>query len=544
MAGLSHGRERGPLVALAIASAALLALRLYAARVVGFGDSEALYACYAMHPQPAYVDHPGLIGLIAGAIGHGGAPTPQAAHVVTALAATLLPWTLVLAARGARASWRSSLVAGLALAAAPEIGVGLFAMTPDLPLAFAWIGALGLAAFGLRAEPSSRRAAASFAFTGLLAGIACAAKASGGLLVIALVLVYVSRPARAHARTAWPWLGLALGALVAFPCAAYEVRAGFPMLRHRLVETQVEAGVSIRNVLALIGGQLAYVSPLLLVAAVIVARDLVRARRAPEVATRLCVIAFALPFTLLVVLCVWSRVAEPHWIAPALLALAIAGAIEPRNLGAKLVTAAIAMGFVFVGAAHAWVLVPASARLLPASADPKLDLASELVGWPSATLAVREVLDDARLVDPDDVPVVVGPHWTICAQLHAALGPAVAVGCDGPTRDDFDTWLPRQRWRRQGDVLFVTDGRFPVDLAQRFPTRAATRSWQVPVERGGRLARVFTLTLLEPRAMGLAPSAPDYSPAAAGAIVRSPASRMSVRSSASSGFGVVSSFSP
>ena len=28
----------------------------------GFGDSEALYACYALHPQPAYLDHPALIG--------------------------------------------------------------------------------------------------------------------------------------------------------------------------------------------------------------------------------------------------------------------------------------------------------------------------------------------------------------------------------------------------------------------------------------------------------------------------------------------------
>ena len=32
--------------------------------MIGFGDSEALYACYAMHPQPAYLDHPGLIGVI------------------------------------------------------------------------------------------------------------------------------------------------------------------------------------------------------------------------------------------------------------------------------------------------------------------------------------------------------------------------------------------------------------------------------------------------------------------------------------------------
>jgi hypothetical protein len=57
--------------ALAVLSAALLAVRLVAAERVGFGDSEALYAAYAVHPQPAYLDHPGMIGLMAHALGGG-----------------------------------------------------------------------------------------------------------------------------------------------------------------------------------------------------------------------------------------------------------------------------------------------------------------------------------------------------------------------------------------------------------------------------------------------------------------------------------------
>ncbi len=190
----------GPLALLVALSAVLLAIRLYAASHVGFADSEALYACYALHPQPAYLDHPGLIGVVARAIGGGAPLTPEAAHQVTAVLATLVPWMVALAARLAGATWRSALVAGLAVAAAPEISFGLFAHTPDHPLAFAWLGALGLAAAGLRAPASSGRAAAALLFAGMLAGVACAAKVSGVLLVVSLARDLRRADPRARAR--------------------------------------------------------------------------------------------------------------------------------------------------------------------------------------------------------------------------------------------------------------------------------------------------------------------------------------------------------
>ncbi len=91
----------GPTSSLALAgvSVALFALRLVALTRVGFGDSEALYASYALHPQPAYLDHPGLIGAVARAIGGGTSPSPERAHLVTSVLATLVPWVMMLAAR-------------------------------------------------------------------------------------------------------------------------------------------------------------------------------------------------------------------------------------------------------------------------------------------------------------------------------------------------------------------------------------------------------------------------------------------------------------
>ena len=80
---MTSNEATGPrvaLVTLTAVSLALLAVRLVAAKTVGFGDSEALYASYALHPQPAYIDHPGLVGIVARTIGGGAAPTPEHAH--------------------------------------------------------------------------------------------------------------------------------------------------------------------------------------------------------------------------------------------------------------------------------------------------------------------------------------------------------------------------------------------------------------------------------------------------------------------------------
>src|SRR5271154_7590883 len=85
--------------ALVAVTGVMLAVRLFAAQRVGFGDSEALYAAYALHPQPAYLDHPGLIGLFARTIGAGSAPSPERAHFVTTVLGAALPWEMALACR-------------------------------------------------------------------------------------------------------------------------------------------------------------------------------------------------------------------------------------------------------------------------------------------------------------------------------------------------------------------------------------------------------------------------------------------------------------
>lgn len=482
---------------LGIVSLALLAVRMYATAHVGFGDSEALYACYAMHPQPAYLDHPGLVGTIARVIGGGTAPSPLAAHVVTSLAATAFPWAVALACRASGASWRRAFAGAVVVALVPEIAVGLFALTPDLPCALAWALSLAAAATALRARPSSATATAAFAAAGLLAGIAAASKLTGLTLLVALTAAYAAPPARAHARTVAPWAGLLAGLLVVAPVALFEAHTGWPMLRHRLVDTQAGAGPSLRNVGAVIGGQLVYLSPLVAVLVVLAFRETWRSRG--DAVGRLLLACTLVPLAVLLPLCLWSRVAEPHWIAPALLAIVPAAARAQRVPPRRLVVASAALGGLIVAGVHAWALVPSAVRLAPASSDPRLDLTNELYGWPRVAAAARDEAFAAwtPATRPGDIAIV-GPHWVVCAQLEAALRGAIPIGCDTPIRDDFDDWYPRTRWRDADVIVWVTDRRFgpPPEL----PDHVVLRSREVPIERAGRVVRLFDVTVLVRRA--------------------------------------------
>ncbi len=515
---LTDARARRVLGTLAGSSLVLLLLRVYASTHVGYGDAEALYASYALHPQPAYLDHPGLVGAVARAVGAGAVPGPERAHLLTSILSTLVPWLMVAACRLSGATFCRSLGAALIFAWVPEIAVGLFALTPDLLLALAWTSTLALAAAALRSPCGSARAALCFAGAGVLAGVAAASKVTGVTLLAALAIGYATRPARAHARTVAPWAGLCAGAIAFSPVVAFEAAAGWPMLRHRLVETQASAGPSLRNAGALVAGQIVYLSPLVAVLAALAARELWRGRR--DAVGALLLASSVAPLAVLAPLCLWSRVAEPHWIGPGLLALTPAAARAELGPPRRLLLWAGGVAAAMVLLVHAWVLVPSLLRLAPASYDPRLDLANELQGWPDVARAVREEAGFASFSaspatlgrpDPDDDDVaVVGPHWVICAQLEAALRGDLPVGCDTPVRDDFDDWWARERWHRAEAIVWVTDTRFgpPPELR----THALARTREVRIERAGRVVRVFSIAVLLRRAVAsAAPISPPSS---------------------------------
>jgi hypothetical protein len=487
-----------------LASAVLFVVRWYAASRLGFGDSEALYACYALHPQPVYLDHPGLVGILARLLGGGDIPSPVQAHRWTAVLATLAPFAGACAARAIGASWPGSAVAALSLIATPQIAVGLFGLTPDLLLIVAFYGAVAFAALALASPPGSLAALAASLGAGIAVGLACDAKVSGALLLVGLVLGYGSPAARPHLRTIAPYAGLLVALIMVAPAAFDEIARGYPMLRHRLVDTQSGAGPSFRNLGALLGGQILYVTPPILLGAWYALRDLVRRRHADGISWLLFAITVAsLPLVLLSLL---SRVAEPHWMAPVYLALPLHLARHaenlPRLLSARLARIAVALGGAVTAAVHAWVLLPLGPRLLGTSYVPRYDLVNDLFAWQQALPTLVRALDDST--EPGrPPPVVIGAHWTICAQVHAALPRSVLVGCNGPIADDFSRWLPKEIWMQAPVLLYVSDDRYP-DLEPLLPKdRVLAGVWRAAVRRGGRPVREIRVRKLAAGAAAL-----------------------------------------
>lgn len=472
----------------------LLLSRMAAARALAFGDSEALYASYALFPQPAYLDHPGLVSAVARWLGRGGAPLPTTVHAFTSVLATLLPWVGALGARALGCTWAQASRTVLGLALVPELAVGLFAFCPDLLLAFFWLGALAFAALALKRPPESSAALVGTLGTGLCVGLATTAKLTGALLGLALLTFSLTASQRRRWRSAAPYAAVTLFAVLVAPMTLWEGSRGWPMLQHRLVTTQAEAGLSLRNLGMLLGGQLLYVTPPFLLGAWLLLRALWRQRRT-DPSAELLWLAAVVPGTPLLLLCLWSKKAEPHWLGPAMLSLAIALAQIPvvsRRLG----MASLATGGLVTVLAWLWIVTPLPIRVLASRYRARFDIANDMYAWGPARTLLAQAVQQA-VAQTGQVPVVVGPHWVVCAQARAALSREIAVGCNTPIRDDFDDWFPRARWLGAPSVLYVYDDRFPVEPAVELPGRTLVSTSHVRVRRGGVTVRTIRMARLD-----------------------------------------------
>lgn len=451
---------------LVVLSTVLFLGRLVGAAMLGFGDAEALYASYANHLAPLYVDHPGLVGWIAFVLGRGAAPSPLVAHLFTAIAATAVPFVAAWAARRHGASADRAAWAGVALVAAPEISIGLFGLNPDLFLCLAWLGALGFLA---GTTPRDAALAAGLAAVGLFAKVS----------MICLVPAFFFARHRAFRAAAALPLAAALVLLV------LDARLGFPMLRHRLVDTQGASAVSILNLGRTLLGQLAYLSPVLAVAAVVAGTRLVRRRDAEELTLR---VACLVPLATLLPLSVWSRVSEPHWIAPAFLPLALAHARTPL-VSPALARWSVGVGLGLVAAAHLWILTDLAPATLGSLYEPRYDLANDLRVWPAVHRSLRKLPPAA---------LVVTPHWTVAAQIHAARPDLAVVTAAG--RDDFTRWFGAATRAAESDgvVLWVTDDRF-FDVRPE-PDREVLADEVITLVRAGRIVRKVRLLAVRPAA--------------------------------------------
>ena len=434
------------LIAAVAVTLALLGLRLDAARAVGFSDTEALVLAYGLHPQAAYVDYPGLIGGLARLL----PPEPFVVHLATTLAAAALPWFGVLAAWASGAPARLALRSYFPLALLPPLCIGAFAFTPDLPQCYLWLAALGCAGFALRRPAASFGALIAAVGAGSSLGLACLTKPSGWVIAACLAAVALGRSERERLRTLSPWAALGLFAIITTP-----------LLRHwrtHDIGLQLATDVSPLRVAMQLGRPLLGVTPPFLVAGVLLATDLLR-RSDPSPVDRMLKYPLLLGLLPLAALAACTT-GETDWLWPAyvVLSLHVARSPVPRR-SLSWTCGATGLGVALLGWCWLRTTLPLRAGEWLGGYEPALDASNDYYAWQPEKELLEEAVREVRSRTGQS-PIVIGPHWSVCAQAEIVLGGDVHVGCDSVERDDYDDWSSPALWEAAQTLLFVTDSRF------------------------------------------------------------------------------------
>jgi hypothetical protein len=463
-----------------VTSVVLCALRLDITRHVGFGDSEALFVAYGFHPQPAYVDYPGLIGSIARQL----APDPRLVHLGTTLGATALPWAGVLVA------WLSGVPRGDALrvyfplALLPASSIGFFAFTPDLPLAYGWLIALGCSAFVLRQPLGGFGVLLVSIAGGAAAAMACLAKASGWLLAACLLATSLGRAERARFRSIAPWAAGGIFAILTSPLLTYWWRRG--------LNIPIDLDVSLQHAAATFARPLLSLTPPFAVAAAWIAKDLFGPERKGRLdrALRYHVLLPLVPLMLLAA----CTGAESDWLTPAYLALSLHVArMPPLRRSLRWTCVGTGYGIVFLGWCWLRTSLPLTTGQWLGGYDAALDSSNDFFAWGAGKELLEEAVHSAR-ERTGQTPIVVGPSWNVCAQAEVALAGQVHVGCDSLGHDDYDLWSDPAIWATAQTLLFITDSRFHHSPPESFYGRSVVAVHRAVVERFGQTVRAVSVS--------------------------------------------------
>ena len=454
----------------------------------GLGDSAALYACYGLHLQGCYLDHPPLIGLLTRAVTAVAGESSLGVRLVPILLFPATAFLLHDLAASISGRPRAGFLAVLLLVASPVYFIGGLASTPDAPASLFWMLAVWLAWKDVSLSIPDRRPVTRGVLVGLALGLCVLSKFTGILLGAAYLTFLAAARRRWLLTYAVP--AMLVAASCSLPVVVWNATHGWASVMHRLVWTQGGAGFSPRNLGALLGGQLLYVSPVLAVLILVSMWKLWKERRGPD-SGRLILALSWLPAVPLWILCLWSRVAEPHWPVMAYLPiLAVVADSWAGGSGSPVFRKSTTVAAWVAAAMTATGLVAAGTPWLTRAGvvDPATDITNELMGWDRVAAKVAQVT-------PEDA-IIVGPHWTVCAQaewgMRATCPSGRTVSCLTAERDDWDYWLPvdprdPDTWKR---LHYVTHDRWRhVDAS--ILTLYASLLAKIEVERGGRIVRTF-----------------------------------------------------
>ena len=383
----------------------LTAVRLVVAALVPLTEDEAYYRLWSMRPAFGYFDHPPMIAWWIWLGRHLAGDSPLGVRLIPTLGVAATSLAVFDLARLMGLGERIAARAGVWLNATLLIGFGGELAVPDVPNAMFWMATLWCAFRALRGHGAWWLAA------GAAAGLACLAKYSALFLAPGLLLwLALSAGGRGQLRTPWPWLGVAVAAVVFAPNVAWNADHGWLTFAKQFGRVRA-GGVAPAFLAKLAADQFLLLNPMIAVFIGLAIR-----RRAAW-----ALLALSAPFAAYLVIHSLHDEVQGQWPAPLyplLVIAAAAAADDARGWLAALREAAAPIGLTLSVALLAFLVAPVDASL------PFRDPLTPYRDWPVFSAAVER----ARLAA--GAGWVGAPTYGVAAQLaasHEVHAPATEI---------------------------------------------------------------------------------------------------------------------
>lgn len=494
-------------------------LRLMLIGRFNLGNDEAHYYMYAVHPDFSFFDHPLMIGLL---IGKAMTWWGQSEFAVRFFAPTLFALSSILLALCAwtfMPSWSFVLFVLLLLNAVPLFGLlGSTLMIPDDPLSVFWLLYLFLSLSFLPgiSEKTPRNRWVAWSLMGLIFGLALLSKYNAVLLPAMTAGILASdRRLRRYLYEGAPWLGLALGLLVAWPLFywnyLHQGASFFFQAKHGI------GGFSFDWVpfYQMVFGQIGYVSPVLwglILLALVHSVRMARYETDPILRRRWHILSWfgIFPIAFFNIIGIVHPIL-PHWPAMGYLAGVLALALlvwkKTSDRLSRWTLSGMAIGYgmtalVLLQLIFQVVPLPESlpGRVSLESRFPFLKVQTKAVPrWVDITndlYGFKRLANHLRTIEPRTRKAgffFVSDHFNTADELAFYMDAPYRTLCLEPGTNQFAFWIDPSRFLGQ-DGLFISTDKYPTDPRSLYPAgtfREIIPEKPLSIYRNGRLARTF-----------------------------------------------------
>lgn len=465
--------------------------RLLVMGQTGLGDSESYYWAWSQRLALSYYDHPPLVAWFIRLFTDIGADTTFWVRLPSALLFVVMGLIFYRLSRDLFDDQRVAFYAILTFNIVPMFGIGALQMVPDIPSAVCYLAFVALVWRVVNGGP-----AWLWYVMGAVVGLGMLGKYFAVLLIPSVVIFIAAIPEyRFWFKRIEPYLMAPIGLFFFSPVLFWNEINDWPSFRFHLTDRHAGAPFELRNFEQLIGGQLLYMSPVIVALLLwAVWAGFEKARRGDRRYALL--VSFSVPTLLFFYgVCAWTNESEPHWPAFGYLTamLSMGGlfvegerTMPPGRL--KRLKGVYTFGVGLAASLFVLFYVHVFHPILPIK--PKYDLVNELYGWDTVGDALMQ--EKGKIEREGKEPFGLAHHWVLCSQMMFATDDRLPVACINGKIDQFDFWDDETALMGRS-ALVVTDLRFeePPDNLYRFDTVMKLR--EIPVERGGEIVRRFII---------------------------------------------------